>query len=202
MGDPKKAKKKYSGPLHPWQKLRIDKENELKKFYSLKNKKEIWKASSLLRKFTGNAKRIIRDRLKKPEQSKLEETQLMNKLYHLNLIEKDKKSEDVLSLTVENILDRRLQSQVQKLGLARSMIQARQFIVHGHISVSGKKLAVPTYLVKREDTITFSPNSTLADPEHPERASKEKEIKKELQEIRKETAELKNHKEEPGVENK
>ena len=41
MGSPKKQRKKYSKPSHPWQKARIEEEKALKKEYSFKNKKEL-----------------------------------------------------------------------------------------------------------------------------------------------------------------
>ncbi|MDP7610203.1 MAG: 30S ribosomal protein S4, partial [Candidatus Woesearchaeota archaeon] len=43
MGDPKKQRKKYSKPSHPWQTERIEVEKVLMKEYGLKNKKEIWR---------------------------------------------------------------------------------------------------------------------------------------------------------------
>ena len=65
MGDPKKSKKKYSTPLHPWKKERIDKEREMVKQYGLKNKTEIYKSESKARKFASLAKNLIRDKRKK-----------------------------------------------------------------------------------------------------------------------------------------
>ena len=44
MGDPKKLRKKYTPPRHPWQGSRILAENGLVKEHGLKNKKEIYKA--------------------------------------------------------------------------------------------------------------------------------------------------------------
>ena len=56
MGDPKKLRKKYDPPKHPWQASRIAAERPIMQEYGLKNKKEIYKAQSLLRKFTHQAK--------------------------------------------------------------------------------------------------------------------------------------------------
>ena len=56
MGDPKKLRKKYVTPRHPWQGSRILAEKPLIREYGLKNKKEIYKAQSLLRNFTKQAK--------------------------------------------------------------------------------------------------------------------------------------------------
>ena len=43
MGDPRRLKKRYSAPSHPWQKERIEEEIVLTREYGLRNKKEIWK---------------------------------------------------------------------------------------------------------------------------------------------------------------
>ena len=55
--------------------------------------------------------------------------------------------DDVLSVRVEQQLDRRLQSQVYRRGFARSPKQARQFITHGHISINGRRVTIPGYTV-------------------------------------------------------
>ena len=73
----------------------------------------------------------------------------MDKLYRLGLLDKDATLDDVLSLTVQDILERRLQTVVWRKGLARTIKQARQFIVHGHVYVNGRRVTVPSYWVKR-----------------------------------------------------
>ncbi|MBU0929912.1 MAG: 30S ribosomal protein S4 [Nanoarchaeota archaeon] len=176
MGHPKKLKKKYKTPSHPWERARIEKEGKIKKVYGLKNKKEIWKAKAKIKNFTKQAKRVI---AKKTEQNKKEEKQLMEKLDKLNLIDKNDKIENVLNLTIENLLDRRLQTVVLRLGLARSIKQSRQFIKHGHIFVSGKKMTIPSYIITKNDKIIYNPKSTISNPDHPERLKEKVEIKKE-----------------------
>ncbi|HON45848.1 MAG TPA: 30S ribosomal protein S4, partial [Planctomycetota bacterium] len=58
------------------------------------------------------------------------------------------------------LLERRLDNVVCRGGLAASRAQARQFIVHGHIFVNGKKVDIPSYLVKANDEITVASNDT------------------------------------------
>jgi len=72
--------------------------------------------------------------------------------------------DDVLGLSLEALLERRLQSIVAKRGLAKTPHQARQYIVHGHISVGGRRIRVPSYLVGRleEPTVAFTASSKLA----------------------------------------
>ena len=174
MGDPRKQRKKYKGPNHPWQRKRIEEERIIKKEYGLKNKKEIWKASSILRRSNIQAKKLISEKNKGNPQAEIEEKQLIGRLYKLGLLNEDAKLDDVLSLELKDILNRRLQTFVYKKGLCLTPKQARQFIVHGCIFVNGRKISVPSYLVGREEelTITFNPNSSLASDEHPERAKK------------------------------
>jgi small subunit ribosomal protein S4 len=60
--------------------------------------------------------------------------------------------------TGENLivmLERRLDSVVYRMGLAGSRSQARQFVLHGHIRVSGRKVNVPSFLVSVGDEITL-----------------------------------------------
>ena len=51
MGSPRKQRKKFSKPSHPWQKERILAEKELLKEYGLNRKYEIWKMNSILKNF-------------------------------------------------------------------------------------------------------------------------------------------------------
>lgn len=173
MGDIKKKRKKYSRPSHPWQKERIDKEKELLKEYGLVNKKEIWKADSMISNFSNRAKKLT---ALKTEQSNKESKQLLSKLISIGLLEENSKVGDVLILNTKNMLDRRLQSIVLKKNLAKTSNQARQFIVHGHISVGEKKIRSPSYLVlkKEEELVNFIENSNLASLDHPERVIEDK----------------------------
>lgn len=176
MGNLKKLRKKYDTPFHPWQKERIVAEKELIKEYGLKNKKEIWKHSSLLTKFKNIAKETISS---SKEQAIKEGEQLLSRLKSLGLLSEGSTLNDVLTLNDKDILERRLQTVVARKGLARSVKQARQFITHCHISLNGITISSPAYLVKKyeEDKIAFNPKSTLSDVDHPERNI---EIAKEL----------------------
>lgn len=173
MGDPRKLRRKYSGPGHPWQKARIEQEKALIKEYGLKNKSEIWKHDSKLKNFAKQAKRLV---ALQGEQAEKEKKQLLERLQRLGLISAGADTEAVLSLTIKDILERRLQTLVYRKGLANSMRQARQYIAHAHILVGGKQIKAPGYIVKTEEepTITFVEASTLANPEHPERQVKKK----------------------------
>ena len=174
MGDPRKHRKKFERPPHPWQGVRIEKEKVIVKKYGLVKKKEIWKMESILRKFKHQAKSLT---IRTDPQSKKEEELLLKKLYNLGLLEQDSKLENILDLSIDNLLNRRLQTMVQSKGLARTQKQARQFVVHRHVMINNKKVTIPSYLVKRteEDKLTFNANSTLSSSEHPERTVVKKE---------------------------
>ncbi len=184
MGDPRKIRAKYSGPSHPWQRKRIEDEKKILNSFGLKNKKEIWKIQSMLRSFKAQAKLLI---ARTDAQSKKEEEALLAKLYTIGMIEQGSNMDVILELSLDDILKRRLQSIVYNQRLAQTMRQARQFIVHGHITVNGTLIDVPSYIVKRgeENAIRFHETSTLKDPEHPERVKKRKEpVPKEKRERR------------------
>ncbi len=173
MGDPKKHRKKYTTPKHPWQRRRIDEERDVVNGYGLKNKKEVWKAESVLGKVKSQAKSLI---ARKGQQSEKERKQIMDKLVKLNLIQPGAQIEDILALEPKHILNRRLQTVVYNKGLAKTISQARQFIVHGHIAIGSEKITVPSYLISsaEEDKIAFTLGSKLSNIEHPERIKNEK----------------------------
>jgi len=177
MGDPRKNRKKYTTPSHPWQKARLDNEKELLQEYGLKNKKDLWKSSSKLAQFKKQAKSLIG---KKDLQAETEKKLFIDKLGKLKLVQDEATIENILDLSVKDILERRLQTLVLRKGLAKTMNQSRQFITHGHILINEIKVNAPSYLVSlnEEAALTFSEKSALADPEHPERKIKEIEVPK------------------------
>ena len=69
----------------------------------------------------------------------------------------------------EHVLSRRLQSQVYYRGLAASMRQARQLVVHGHIGFGEQKMTVPGYILTRDEeaTLSYHHTSPLVDASHP-----------------------------------
>lgn len=193
MGDPRKHRRKYSTPGHPWQKERIDRENKLSEDYGLKNKKELWRHDSMLKQFKTQAKDLIsRD----DKQAEIEQKLFLQRLEKLNLLPADSKLEKVLELKLENILDRRLQTMLVKKGLARTYTQARQFVVHGHITINGNVVDVPSYLLNaaEESAIQFDSKSPLSDTEHPERQLKTKGLKPKEEEKEEEKEEAKEEK--------
>lgn len=161
MGDPRRLKKKYKKPKHPFQKDRILEELEFLGKYGLRNKREYWKMRTIL----GNWRNIARQsRTLSDEQAREVQQTLIKKLNRLGIIGSEAEFEDVLLLTVEDLLKRRLQTLVFEKGFASTIYQARQYITHGHIQVKGKKINAPSYIVKKEEEefIGYTPTSPLS----------------------------------------
>ncbi len=159
-----RKKKLYSKPRRPFDKQRIENENILVERYGLKNKREIWKADAAISRMRNLAKRLITaGEEKKKEFIK----KLQKKGYKVNSIA------DVLSLNKEDLLKRRLQTMVYLKKLARCPKQARQFIVHRHISIGEQIINIPSYNVDldEEDKIKL------------DLALKEKKLKKTIEKI-------------------
>lgn len=153
----RKIKKKLKKPRAPWDKERIEGENVLMKKFGLRRKREIWKAESILRSLRRRARDLAAKR------DKVHEKILLDKLFKMGLLKKNASLDDVLSLTVENILERRLQTVVFRKNLANTPKQARQLITHGHITVNGRRTVYPSSMVLRglEDKISFHQGSTI-----------------------------------------
>ncbi|HIH01061.1 TPA: 30S ribosomal protein S4 [Thermoplasmata archaeon] len=176
MGDPKFSKRKYESPAQPWEGERIKAENELLQKYGLKNKRELWTAQSLVRRLRAQS-RELQARLRTGDpQAQKETEELLGKCGRMALLPADGATlNDVLALNTEAVLARRLQTVVYRKGLAFTPKQARQMIVHGHASVSGRKVTIPGYLVKRgeEEAIDYHETSPLTDDMHPTRPKPE-----------------------------
>ena len=93
-----------------------------------------------------------------------EKIELLGHLARTGVLSENAALEDILNLTVEDILRRRLQTVVYKKGLARTPKEARMFVVHGHIALNGKKIDSPSYVVLKgqEDQIGFYSSSPVA----------------------------------------
>ncbi|VVC03612.1 30S ribosomal protein S4 [Candidatus Burarchaeum australiense] len=143
MGDPRRLKRKYDVPKRIWNTERITEEQALKGEYGLKNMRELWGAKKVLRKIRHEARRM----LSLGEQGKLESQNLVKSTVRLGYTKEGATLDGLLSLSMRDILERRLQTRVVKLGLAKSVKQARQLIVHGFIAINGQKTSAPGYVV-------------------------------------------------------
>ena len=166
MGDPKRQRKKFDTPRFPWQMDTLETELKIIGQYGLRNKREIWRHKTLLSKYRGIGRSLLG---MSAGERKIQEKQLLDRLNRLGILPEESALDDVLDLTLEDILERRLQTLVFQRGLSQSIQQARQLIAHGHIAIEGRKVSAPSYLVLKdeEEKITYAPKSPLTDPEHP-----------------------------------
>ncbi|HEY7587813.1 MAG TPA: 30S ribosomal protein S4 [Thermoplasmata archaeon] len=172
MGDPKFSRALFERPSHPWEAERIKTENDLLAKYGLKNKKELWRTQYALRRFRQRARELQARVRTGDKQAEKEREQLLRRLGRLGLLPVDGTTlDDVLGLDVEALLSRRLQTVTFLKGLAFTPRQARQFIVHGHVSVGGRRVTIPGYLVSRteEGAVLYDERSPIANDLHPVR---------------------------------
>jgi len=157
MGGLKKPKKKYLAgkPKKIWNKQLLLEELQLVGEYGLRNKKELWLARAYLKWITRRARSLLS---MTPEERAPLEVPFKEKLYKMGFIEDPNVPLDrILSLDVRAVLERRLQTIVYRMGLAKSIHHARQLIVHGHVAVAGRRVTSPGFLVPRdlEDKISL-----------------------------------------------
>lgn len=96
------------------------------------------------------------------------EKQLLKALYHIRerqfkryvteTLAARRKSADIIELFVRK-LETRLDNAVYRLGFAKTRLQARQLVTHGHFLVNGRRVDVPSYTLAVGDRIAVRPNS-------------------------------------------
>ncbi len=172
MGDPKKIRRKYEGPGHPWVASRLESERELRKTFGTKNKKELYKMETALKRFKDQAKQLSS---RVDSQAEKEQEQMVSKMISLGLIKPGAGLDDILGLSVTDLMNRRLQTVLVKRLLARTPNQARQLISHGHVTVGNSVITSPGYIVdiEEETKISFRASSAFNNEQHPERFSEE-----------------------------
>jgi len=141
MGDIKRKRRLFNRPKKLFDRERIDEENLLVKKYGLKNKREIWKARMAISKFRRRAKALI-------GKERDEQQAFFDKLGKMGMKVSD--VSDVLALTEKDLFERRLQTFIFKKGLAKTIKQARQLIVHKNVLVDGNIVNIPSFIVTRE----------------------------------------------------
>jgi len=163
-----RQRKTWEGPGLLWEKDRLQFEKELIKYYGLKNKKELWKAATIARKIRTYVRYLNAKKAAGFDISK-EEEKFKKKLIKYGLLNENDDITLALNITAKEILERRLQTIVWRKGLARTIRQARQLIVHGHIAIGDYIITSPGYLVKKDEEglVQYNPYSPIANPDHP-----------------------------------
>ncbi len=83
---------------------------------------------------------------------------LSEKQFHL-FFERAEAQRGVTGTNLLVLLERRLDNVVYRLGFANSRTQGRQFVLHNHFLVNGKKVNIPSFLVKKGDSIEVKEKS-------------------------------------------
>ncbi len=146
-----RKKNKFSWPRKLYDKNRIAAENKLLEQYGLKSKREIWKAEAKVKYFRNRAKFLITADAE-------DQNKFFAKLYSFGLPVKN--IADVLALNKEDLLQRRLSTIVWKKQFANTAKQARQMIVHRKVSVGGKIVDVPSFIVPIDQEATIFAKKT------------------------------------------
>lgn len=169
MGIPIKHRKKFISHKKRWDKSTIVNEAVLVQDYALKNKKEIRKVEAQLSKYKGIAKSLNRSVQTKES---VEAKNFIDKLKKLGFLDINAVSlDEILDITIRELLDRRLSNILYKNKMAKTPQQARQFITHGHVVIGTRCVDSPSYLVSlaEEIAVSFKGNSSLFNENHPER---------------------------------
>lgn len=148
MGDPKRQRKKFKNPRFAWSKSNLDAELRLLGEYGLRNKKELYRHRFILSKYRTLARELL---VKSPEERVALEKPVLSRLISLKIIPENSTLDNVLDLSIGNILERRLQTLVLRHELSKTPQQARQLIAHGHITIRGKRVTSPSYMVKADE---------------------------------------------------
>ena len=160
MGDPKYPRRVWRKPKRPLNyELKMEELKTLGTF-GLRTKRELWKAHTELSRVRQQARSLLSLR---QEVRAEKEPVLMNSLARIGLVSGDATLDDVLNLTPNDLLSRRLQTIVtKKLGF-KTPYQARQAVIHGHIMIGERKVDIPSYTVtvEEEDSIHFAPESKI-----------------------------------------
>ncbi|KAA8532994.1 hypothetical protein F0562_032889 [Nyssa sinensis] len=125
--------KTFKKPRRPYEKERLDAELKLVGEYGLRCKRELWRVQYALSRIRNAARMLLTLDEKNPRRI-FEGEALLRRMNRYGLLDESQNKLDyVLALTVENFLERRLQTLVFKTGMAKSIHHARVLIRQRHI---------------------------------------------------------------------
>ncbi|XP_043283312.1 40S ribosomal protein S9 isoform X1 [Venturia canescens] len=153
--------KTYVTPRRPYEKARLDQELKIIGEYGLRNKREVWRVKYTLAKIRKAARELLTLEEKDPKRL-FEGNALLRRLVRIGVLDEGRMKLDyVLGLKIEDFLERRLQTQVFKLGLAKSIHHARVLIRQRHIRVRKQVVNIPSFIVRLDSQkhIDFSTKS-------------------------------------------
>merc|ERR1712133_73625 len=156
--------KTFATPRRPFEKARLDQELKLVGEFALRNKRELW----IIKMFLAKIRKAARELLtldEKDSRRLFQGNALLRRLVRTGVLDEQRMKLDyVLGMKPEDFLERRLQTVVYKLGLAKSYHHARVLIRQGHIRVRKQIVNVPSYIVRLDSQkhINLALNSPYA----------------------------------------
>jgi len=153
MGDPRYPRRIWKKPKRPLNYDFMMEDLNTLGTYGLKNKRELWKARTELSRVRHQARSLLALRQEVREQK---EPVLMRSLVRIGLVGEGATLDDVLNLDINTMLSRRLQTIVQRKFSFKTPYQARQAIVHGHVSIGDRTINIPSYIVKTDEESQIS----------------------------------------------
>jgi len=151
-------------PRRPFEKERLDQELKLIGEYGLKNKREVWRVQYALARVRHAARELLTLDEKDPRRL-FEGSALLRRLHRIGVLDESKSKLDyILALKVQDFLERRLQTQVNKLPFSKSIHHARCLIFQRHIRVGKQLVNIPSFIVRvdSQKQIDLSLNSAIA----------------------------------------
>merc|ERR1711865_114562 len=140
--------KTFRAPRRAFEKERLDAELKMCGEYGLRCKREVWRVSYTLGKIRKASRELLKLDEKNPKRL-FEGNAILRRMLRLGALDESKLALDyVLGLKTEDFLERRLQTQVFKLGLAKSIHHARVLIKQRHIRVGKQVVNVPSFVVR------------------------------------------------------
>jgi small subunit ribosomal protein S4 len=104
---------------------------------------------------TRRAKKLVGYGLQLREKQKVKRTYGLLERQFRNYFEKAERMQGPTGENLIVMLERRLDNAIWRMGVASSRSQGRQFVLHGHVRVNGKKVNIPSYLVSVGEEISL-----------------------------------------------
>ena len=141
-------KKTSKTPRKPFDKDRLINELKIVGEYGLRNKREVWRVSLTLAKLRKAARELLTLDDRDPRRL-FEGDALIRRMVKLGLLkEEERKLDFILGLTIDQFLQRRLQTVVATKNLAKSVHHARVLIRQRHIAVGKQMVNIPAFMVR------------------------------------------------------
>ena len=157
-------KKTSKTPRKPFDKDRLLSELKVVGQYGLRNKREVWRVQLTLAKLRKAARELLTLDERDPRRL-FEGDALIRRIVKLGLLKEDQRKLDyVLGLTLDQFMERRLQTVVcNKKNLAKSVHHARVLIRQRHIAVGKQMVNIPSFMVRTasENYISYAQSSVF-----------------------------------------